>query len=207
MLWKAAIYLGRWPMVNIIIILLLFHFLIILDLQAVGGCHGPGQPEHLVLLAILHHSPWLTSTGCRQGISSFFFPFLLCLSFGQVFRVGYNLPGPLGQYSLLAKVTEMEETKWDSRKQLELNKHLSFYLQRKIVLEAENFLSPKITAVFSQVCHHKLFFLLISMLFSEEREVRALNWNCLSQKVLIFLFVQNDITLDFREPLYKQWFF
>ena len=207
MLWEAAIYLGRWPMVNIIIILLFFRFLIILDLQAVGGCHGPGQPEHLVLLAILHHSPWLTSTGCRQGISSFFFPFQLCLSFEQVFRVGYNLPGPLGQYSLLAKVTEMEETKWDSRKQLELNKHLSFYLQRKIVLEAENFLSPKITAVFSQVCHHKLFFLLISMLFSEEREVRALNWNCLSQKVLIFLFVQNDITLDFREPLYKQWFF
>ena len=42
------------------------------------------------------------------------------------------------------------------------------------------------------------------MLFSEEREVRALNRNSLSQKVLIFLFVQNDITLDFREPLYKK---
>ena len=23
--------------------------------QAVGGSHGPGQPEHLVLLAILHN--------------------------------------------------------------------------------------------------------------------------------------------------------
>ena len=75
MLWEAAIYLGRWPMINIIIILLLFLFLIILDLQAVGGCHGPGQPEHVVLLAILHHSGWLTSTGCRQGVSSHF-PFL-----------------------------------------------------------------------------------------------------------------------------------
>ena len=42
------------------------------------------------------------------------------------------------------------------------------------------------------------------MQFSEEREVRALNRNSLSQKVLIFLFVQNDITLDFREPLYKK---
>ena len=72
MLWEAAIYLGRWPMVNIIIILLLFRFLIIQALQAVGGCHGPGQPEHLVLLAVLHHSGWLTSTGCRQGISSHF---------------------------------------------------------------------------------------------------------------------------------------
>ena len=36
-------------MINIIIILLLLRFLIILDLQAVGGCHGPGEPEHLVL--------------------------------------------------------------------------------------------------------------------------------------------------------------
>ena len=160
---------------------------------------SPGNPPSLPLT----HFHWLSA----RYFFTFPFPFQLCLSFEQVFRVGYNLPGPLGQYSLLAKVTEMEETKWDSRKQLELNKHLSFYLQRKIVLEAENFLSPKITAVFSQVCHHKLFFLLISMLFSEEREVRALNWNCLSQKVLIFLFVQNDITLDFREPLYKQWFF
>ena len=25
-------------------------------LQAVGGGHGPGQPEHLVLLAILHNT-------------------------------------------------------------------------------------------------------------------------------------------------------
>jgi len=35
----------------------------------------------------------------------------LPLDVGKVFRVGYNLPGPLGQYSLLAKVTKMEETK------------------------------------------------------------------------------------------------
>ena len=111
---------------------------------------SPGNPPSLPLT----HFHWLSA----RYFFTFPFPFQLCLSFEQVFRVGYNLPGPLGQYSLLAKVTEMEETKWDSRKQLELNKHLSFYLQRKIVLEAENFLSPKITAVFSQVCHHKLVF-------------------------------------------------
>ena len=36
-------------------------------LQAVGSRHGPGQPEHLVLLAVLHNPSWLPSTGGRQG--------------------------------------------------------------------------------------------------------------------------------------------
>ena len=49
--------------------------------------------------------------------------------------------------------------------------------------------------------------IIISMLFSEERKVRALNWNCLSQKVLIFLFVQNDITLDTGSPFTKNDFY
>ena len=158
MLWEAAIYLGRWPMVNIIIILLLR---LLPHHPRPAGCGrlprtwstwtpgSPGSPPSLRLT----HFHWLSAR------YFFTFSFQLCLSFEQVFRVGYNLPGPLGQYSLLAKVTEMEETKWDSRKQLALNKHLSFYLQRKIVLEAENFLSPKITAVFSQVCHN--FFSLV----------------------------------------------
>ena len=99
---------------------------------------SPGNPPSLRLT----HFHWLSAR------YFFTFSFQLCLSFEQVFRVGYNLPGPLGQYSLLAKVTEMEETKWDSRKQLALN--WVFICKGKLYLKQKTSSLPK-----SQQCFHR----------------------------------------------------
>ena len=216
MLREAAIYRGRWPMINIIIILLLLRFLIILDLQAVGGCHGPGQPEHLVLLAILHHSAWLTSTGYRQGISSHF-PFNCVYHLNRCSGWATTCQDHWVNIHCWRRSQRWRKQSEIRENNLNLTNIWVFIWKGKLYLKQKTSSLPK-----SQQCFHRFaitFFLqlksklllafsigliMMIMLFSEEREVRALNRNSLSQKVLIFLFVQNDITLDFREPLYKK---
>lgn len=128
--------------------------------QAVGGGHGPGKPEHLVLLAILHNPSWFSSTGSRQGARSWYRrSYLLisarCSELGTTFqdlwdnthcwwrsprcrRRGNSVRGKI----ILFLTHPTLKMIWMS-------------VRRKIVLEGDNFLSPKITAVFSQVsfCH------------------------------------------------------
>ena len=128
----------------------------IYHLQAVGSRHGPGQPEHLVLLAVLHNPSWLPSTGSRQGdlvdteyltcwdprcsgwdtTCRDLWDNIHCWSRSLRCRRQGNSEGPKNQG--LIRITQP----W---------RIFDCCVRRKIVLEGDNFLSPKITAVFSQV--------------------------------------------------------